>query len=60
VGVYRVEIDRGNDLNLDVRERYESEVRFVRGEIYMVDGDRIVVEWVMPGNPPVVRVRPIT
>jgi hypothetical protein len=60
VGVYRVEIDRGNDLNLDVRERYESEVRFVRGEIYMVDGDRIFVEWVMPGNPPVVRVRPIT
>jgi hypothetical protein len=60
VGVYRVEIDRGRGVDLDVRPRHDSgDVHFVRGEVYLVDGEHLLVEWIIPGDTPVVRMRPI-
>ena len=59
VGVYKVEIDRG-DAELDVRPDYDSgDVPFVRGEAYTVEGERLLVEWLLPGDPPVARMRPV-
>jgi len=55
-----MEIDRGRGVDLDVRPAYDSgEVRFVRGEVYVLDGEHLLVEWIIPGAMPVVRLRPI-
>ena len=60
MGVYRVEIDRGRGVDLDVRPRHDSgDVPFVRGEVYVLDGESLLVEWIIASAPPVVRMRPI-
>ena len=60
VAVYWVEIDRGHGVDLDVRPGYDSgDVHFVRGELYLLDGEHLLVEWIMAGDMPIVRLRPV-
>jgi hypothetical protein len=56
-----VEIDRGRGVDLDVQPHYDSgDGRFVRGEVYVIDGEHLLVEWITPGDVPVVRMRPVS
>jgi hypothetical protein len=57
--IYRLEIDRGTD-ELDVRPDYDSgTIPFIPGEAYTFEDERLLVEWVKQGDPPVVRLRPL-